>query len=29
MLINTEYRSARDVANLILSQFRQTTRQAT
>ena len=23
MLINTEYRSARDVANLILSQFRQ------
>ena len=24
MLINTEYRSARDVANLILSQFRQT-----
>ncbi len=28
MLINTEYRSARDVANLILSQFRQTTRKA-
>jgi shikimate kinase len=29
MLINTEYRSARDVAKLILSQFRQATRQAT
>ncbi|HIL72644.1 MAG TPA: shikimate kinase [Verrucomicrobia bacterium] len=28
MLINTEYRSARDVANLILGQFRQTTRKA-
>jgi len=28
MLINTEYRSARDVANLILSQFRQATRKA-
>ncbi len=27
MLINTEYRSARDVANLILSQFLQATRK--
>ena len=29
MLINTEYRSARDVAKLIFSQFRQATRKAT
>jgi shikimate kinase len=28
MLINTEYRSARDVANLILSQFRQAASKA-
>ena len=28
MLINTEYRSARDVANLILSQFHQVTPEA-
>ena len=28
MLINTEYRSAKDVAHLILGQFRQTTRKA-
>ena len=28
MLINTEYRSAKDVANLIFSQFRQATRKA-
>ena len=28
MLINTEYRSARNVANLILSQFRQATPEA-
>ena len=28
MLINTEYRSAKDVANLILNQFRQKTRKA-
>ncbi|MDP6795006.1 MAG: shikimate kinase [Verrucomicrobiota bacterium] len=27
MLINTEYRSAKDVANLILGQFRQATRK--
>ena len=29
MLINTEYRSAKDVSNLIFSQFRQATRKAT